>query len=115
MKKLQTSDLFAAMRIVKASGIKDELTQLVKGLMDKEDTETIGITGALTIIEALSGAGAEQEIYKFLAPLAEKTVDEIKAMSLDEFVGLLEQIKEANDLHAFFTRLSGLMGMKSAT
>ena len=115
MKKIQTTDMFNALRIVKASGIKDELSRLIKSLTDKSDTRTVGIYGALTIIEAMSNAGAEQEIYKFLAPIAEKTVDEIKEMSMDEFISLLEQIGKENDIHAFFTRLSGLITLKPET
>lgn len=114
MKKIQTSDLFNALRIVKESGIKDDIAKLIRQYSDgqEHDVKSVGINGVLSIVDAMASAGAEREIYKFLAALAETEPDAIKDMEIGDFVTLLEEIGKENDIPAFFTRLSGLITLK---
>ena len=57
MRKLITADVFALARVIKASGMREQLTTFVKGLAAKDeplDTETVGYEGFLVMIEALA-------------------------------------------------------------
>jgi len=53
MRKIMTKDIFMAMRVIKKSGMKQELIPLVQKAAEA-GIEQIGIEGILTVIEVLS-------------------------------------------------------------
>ena len=68
MRKLKTSDIFAALRVINKAGVKEDLVPVIRQLSEQEKTiEDVGIIGMLTVIETLSGTKAEQAIYDFLS------------------------------------------------
>lgn len=111
MRKLESRDLFAAMRVIKVSGARHELMQIIKEA-DEDDVEGTGILGVLAIMEALSGTAAEKEIYKCIADIAEKGEDDIEHMPPADFLELLNQIAANNDMKSFFAELRRLIGRK---
>lgn len=116
MKKLGTTDIFAAMRIVKASGMREELKPVIaKAAEGKFSFNEIGVDAILSAMEALSGHAAEKAIYDLLARPFEMTPDEVAEMPLEELADKLQQIADENDLPRFFKSLSGLMKSKSLT
>ena len=78
MRQLRTSDIFSFARVIKASGIREDLVDYLQKIAKQEDlnTERVGINTILMIIEALSEKKAEKAIYEALAPVLEKTVPE---------------------------------------
>ena len=106
MRKLQTSDLFSFARVIKASGIRDELVGYLQTISKDSDKEQVGMKTILMIVEALSGA--EKEVYKALAPVFER--NDLDTMPPQEFFGLLKQMSEENDLVSFFGSLFGTVG-----
>jgi hypothetical protein len=72
MRKLKTMDVFAAARIVKAAGIKEEVKRIALEYSDrKEITESyqkqVGAELVISVIDGLSEKKAENLMYEFLA------------------------------------------------
>lgn len=112
MRQLKTSDVFAFCRVVKASGMREELTALTKKLATRDnlDVEAVGYEGVLVIIEALTEKKSEKVLYEALAPVMEVSPDDVGNMAPSDFFEALKQIAEDNDLKSFFKSLSGILG-----
>lgn len=114
MRKLNTSDVFAFARIVKASGMREELKKIIKDVAGQgtEDIEGLGLETILTLLEALAEKKAEKAIYEMLAGPLEKTAEEVETMDLQDLAGNLRMLSEENDLKSFFSYVSGIAGKK---
>ena len=112
MRKLKTADVFAFARVIKASGVRGELTETVEKLSSAEDLNVrqVGIDTVLLIIEALAEKNSEKTLYEALAPVFEMKPAEVAELPPAEFFGGLKQISEENDLANFFGSLSGILG-----
>ena len=110
MRKLRTADLFSFARVVKASGIREELVTYMQGISADADREKVGMNTILMIIEALSEKKAERAVYEALAPVFEMNVTEVETMSPSELFAKLKQMGEENDLSGFFDLLFGTGG-----
>ncbi|MBR0523101.1 MAG: hypothetical protein IJJ75_07905 [Firmicutes bacterium] len=111
MRKIQTSDVFHAIRLIEKSGLKEELVPLIKDIAVKgTDALDSGILGILTALFSI--ARMEQPIYEWLAPIVGQRPEEISELALDELVQLLEELTDQNDLRAFFKAVSGLAAKK---
>jgi len=115
VRKLITSDIFAFARVIKASGMREELTALVRKLAAQDkplDVESVGYEGILIMIEALAERKSENALYEALAPIAELKPEDVKALPPAEFFGLFKTIAEENDIEAFFAYVSDILGKK---
>ena len=115
MRKLITADVFAFARVIKASGMREQLTSFVRKLAAQDktlDVESVGYEGILIMIESLAERKAETALYEALAAVAEMKPDEVKNLPPAEFFGLFKQIAEENDVGAFFGSVSGILGKK---
>lgn len=112
MRSLRTSDLFSFARVVKASGIREELINYLQKLSAQEnaDTERVGINTILMLTEALSEKKAEKAIYEALAPVFEVTAQEVEEMPPAELIKKLKQLAEENDLVNFMGSVFGTLG-----
>lgn len=112
MRSLKTSDLFSFARVIKASGVREELTDYIQRLskQDNTDVSKIGFNTMLMIMEALSEKKAEKAIYEALAPVFEMTVDQIQDLPPKELFDLLKQMAEENDLANFMGSVFGTLG-----
>lgn len=107
MRKIQTSDVFHAVRIIEKSGLKDELVPVIKDIAAKgTDALDSGILGILTAL--FSVAKMEQPIYEWLAPITGMEPEEISALDLDDLGQMLKDLASQNNLRAFFKAVSGL-------
>lgn len=93
MKGLQMSDVYAAMRVIEAAKISDEV-EYIASLINtdkKVKAEKIGLLLFLKCGEKLSNVKAETAMYGFIGRLLEKSKEEIeKADPLDLFEMLRE-------------------------
>ena len=112
MRKLKTADIFSFARVIKASGIREELVGYLQQISAQDDvnTERVGINTILMIIEALSDRKAERAIYEALGPVFEMSASEVEDMPPAELFVLLKQLSEENDLTDFFGSLSSILG-----
>lgn len=113
MRKLNTSDVFALARVVRASGMREDLTALIKwGVESDAKLEDIGITGVLTVLEALAERKAESAIYEVLAGPLEMEPKAVADMPLDNLAPMLQTLWTENNLKDFLSWVSGILGRK---
>jgi len=119
LRKLQSSDFFTFTRIIKKMGIREELKILAKkagdvqpptGKMTDEEravqlekikeiaTNEMQIEIIMIFIENISNA--ENEVYKFVADISEKTLKELK--DLNVFMESIQAIFEDETIKSFF-------------
>lgn len=113
MRKIITADVFAFARVIKASGMREQLTAFIRKLaaQDKElDVEAVGYEGLLVMIEALAERKAENALYEALGSIAEMKPSDIQNLPPAEFFKLFKDISEENDINAFFGYVSGILG-----
>lgn len=108
MRKLQTSDLFSFARVVKKSGVREDLVKYLQRISRDDDKENVGLNTILMVIEALGDA--EDCIYDALSPVFEIEAKEIKTMPPAEFFSLIRQLSEENDLPNFFNTVFAGLG-----
>lgn len=111
MRKLQTKDVFAAMRIIKKANMREEIKPFIKLASEGSiNIEDIGIEGILGLIETFVEKNAENAIYEVLAGPFEVKPDEVASMELNTLKENLEALAKENNLKVFFTSLVGLIG-----
>ena len=125
VRKLNTADLFELMRMVKRTGVKDELKKVAKKMPKKEkqpqlvvvgNEETdkseivqekpsqaeVGIDLAFSIMEIFSNKNAEDEIYKFIARPFQCTPKEVAENDLMDTIEKLKDVADAGKWASFF-------------
>ena len=112
MRKLNTADVFAVARFIRASGMRNQLLPVIRqaaeeanGAEDQEDRD-----GFLTVLEAMAERKSEAAIYEVLAGPMECSAEDVEKMPLDELLPNLRQIAEENRLKDFFGYVSGILG-----
>lgn len=111
MRKLQTADVFAMARIIRASGVREDLREIVYNVAQKGLTvEAVGIDGVLVVLEACAEKKTEHVIYEALAGPFEVSPEEIAAMNLDDLCAKLQQMVQDNNLQSFFGYVSRILG-----
>jgi len=110
MRKLRTGDLFSFARVIKASGIREDLIEYLQKITKDADKEKVGINTIFILIEALADKKAERAVYECLAPVFEMEADEVENMPPAELISLLKQMAEENDLPSFFASVFGTLG-----
>lgn len=113
MRKLQTKDIFQALRLIKKANLKEEIKPVLSLAASGEmAVQDVGIEGVLSIIEIFTEKKAEAAIYEFLSGSFEVSPGEVEAMELAELAGNLKRLAQENDLKVFFTALQGLITKK---
>jgi len=125
VRKLNTADLFEFMRMVKRTGVKDELKKVAKNmpkkekqpklaLVENEETENpeivqekpsqaeIGIDLAFSVMEIFSDKKAEDEIYKFIARPFQCEPKEVAENDLMDTIEKLKDVADAKKWASFF-------------
>lgn len=114
MRELKSTDLFAALRIVKEIGIKDEMKRMaeaIQGVSDANQTE-VGIELIMSVLANCGSEGAEKAFYSFLSGVTEASVADLKNMELTEFADLIREFVQSIDIdhwRGFFTSLAALI------
>lgn len=117
MRKLQTSDVFAAMRVLKKSNIREELKGFIKKINESgiASVEDVGIDGILYTLEIFSENKCETALYEVLSGPFEVTAEDVGKMELEQLIENLQTLSKENNLKSFFTLLAGTMGLKQST
>ncbi len=113
MRKLVTADVFTVARVLKASGVRAELVNVVQKLKNETgeiDLQRVGIDIVFMVIEALAEKKSEKAIYEALAPIFEVSEKEVEQMPIGDLVNSMKQIAEENDLGNFFGSVFNIAG-----
>ena len=105
MRKLNTKDAINFIRLMKRTGVRKIVIDLIENAKNKADNESeerIGINAMFALLEGFATAEAEAELYSFLSGPFEKTPEEIEAMELAELIHGFAVLAEENDLKRFF-------------
>ncbi len=100
MRNLNNKDLFKVMRILRKANIKEELLKMKmpENLSEQES----GMMLMLQFIE--SAPNAEEEIFKFLADIAEVEVSELENDEFDLLPGIIEHLQKQDKLVNFLSQ-----------
>ncbi|AFA49825.1 hypothetical protein [Acetobacterium woodii] len=125
VRKLNTADLFEFMRMVKRTGVKDELKKIAKNIPKKEKqpklalveneegekTEVVqekpsqaevGIDLAFSVMEIFANKKAEDEIYAFIARPFQCKPEEVAENDLMDTIEKLKDVADAQKWASFF-------------
>ncbi len=100
MRKITTTDLFAAMRLIKAAGVKDEIKKIALQINESKkeiNQREVGAELLLSIVEGLAEKKAEASFYEFLAGPFEMDSAEIAALTLDDLFGKFKELGKMMD------------------
>ena len=115
MRKLNTSDIFSACRLLSAIGVREELKEVA---LKAEESNTkkvkaeVGFDLIFGILEKATKEKSEEEIYKFIANLFECEWQEVRDMDPVDMLEKLEQVAEIDKWKNFFKRVAALMKKK---
>lgn len=115
MRNLETHDVFKAMKIINALGVKEEVQKMAlkmqsdkKGVNDKE----VGVEVILNVIGHAGDEKAENLIYDFLSGPLEIEAETIKHMDPLELIESIKSLNTVIDVEswkAFFKSVVVLM------
>lgn len=112
MRKLNTRDVFAFMRVVKCSGIREELQRVAMSIGSSSDIKQVGLDTIYAVMEAMGDTKTEKAVYDFLAGPFEMEAEAVATMDLDALIANLTKMAEENDLSRFFSSAFGMSGNK---
>lgn len=118
MRALKTTDVFAAMRIITAAGIADEVRMIASALDEKESKgETlgvldVGVTMCIGVLEKIVQGPSEKALYKFLAgplELSEKEIANMDPLDLFDKITELKEVVDVERWKSFFKRIADFL------
>lgn len=116
MRKLCGSDLFAALRVVRAANIREELKPvLLAAAAGEADAQDVGFDGILSILEAAADRRCEAAVWEFLAAPFEMDAADVAAMDLPALLDGVADLCALTDMQRFFDSVRRLMGVRSLT
>lgn len=129
MRKIITSDVFKASRIIREAKVKDAISEIFKSAqatkikIEAEDSEEVkaekkalladaqeaaGFEAIMTVFEACSTEKLENMLYELLAGICEKKTEDIANQTLEVTMEELKIIAKENNLANFFKSASRL-------
>lgn len=106
-RKLNSTDLFPLMKLVKKIGVKS-FAGIIESIdvssVEGEDKEyEVGLTTILKIADLLIDrlADCEKEIYAILERISDLSFDELKALDIDVFVEMIIDFVKKDEFMAF--------------
>ncbi len=115
MRRLKTTDVFAAMRVIKAAGIKDEIKRIALEANEKKeiDVREVGAELIFSIFDGLAEKKAEAMAYEFLSGPLEMSSAEIGELPIAELIEKIKELGKLEDAEGwrnFFKSLGDLIG-----
>lgn len=109
MRKLQTHDIFAFMRVVKTIGIRDEIKSICLKATNLHDVYEAGFELIFGIIEKCTTEAAEDVLLQFFADIMGEDVQQVKESDPVDFMNKIFEIAEPKKWITFFTQVASLM------
>lgn len=103
MRGLQFSDVFRFSEILDKTGLEFDLNAMLdKAKEDSNVQAKVGGQIGLLILKKIHKA--EKEVYKFIANLEEKTVEDIQKYSIKDLLRFFEELVKQEDFADFFPK-----------
>lgn len=115
MRNLKTSDIFEAIRLTSAIGIREEIKEVARYAEEnkgKKIRADFGVDFLLGILEKAAQENAEKEIYKFFANILECEWEAVRDMDPIDFMDELEKVADWKRWINFFKRVAKAIGKK---
>lgn len=111
MRKLETGDVFAFVRMTKKIGITEELKEMIlsKDSIQELTAESFGYDLIFLLFDKAAEENSENELYKFLSGPMEMQPEEVKKTDPVELMEMLKELAEPEKWKSFFTQASKLM------
>lgn len=112
MRNLETSDIFAAVRLLNKIGVREEIREVAKQAEENKSNKIrfdMGFDLMFGIIEKAASENAEKEIYKFIADLFECEWEDVRKMNPIELFKNLEKVANFEEWKNFFDYVKRLM------
>lgn len=114
MRALQTHDVFKAVKIVNALGVRDEVKKIALSLEGKKkiNEREIGVEFILNILGSAGDEKVENLIYDLLGGILEIDPEEIKTMDplkLIENIKALSAVIDVENWKSFFHYVASMM------
>lgn len=113
MRRLKTTDVLAAVRVVKAANIREEMKRIaLAASQEKASIRDIGVDMLMSVAEGLANVGAEKLLYELVADIFEMKVEELKDGDLIDILDMCVAYKDVEDKErwqAFFDVLAKLL------
>lgn len=105
MRKLQTTDVFSALRLAQKIGVREEFKEFAlktKESGKKKTKEELGFDFLFGVLEKATNEHAENEIYIFIADLLECKPEEVRTMKPITLFKELEKVADIEEWKDFF-------------
>ena len=105
MRSLETSDIFAAVRLLNKIGVREEIREVAKQAEENKTNKVrfdMGFDLIFGIIEKATSENSEKEIYKFIANLFECEWEEVRKMNPITLMKKLEEVANIEEWKSFF-------------
>ena len=115
MRNLETSDIFAAIRLLNKIGVREEIREVAKQAEENKSNEfrfDMGFDLMFGIIEKAASKNGEKEIYKFIADLFECEWEDVRKMKPIDLFKKLEEVANFEEWKNFFDYVKRLMKRK---
>ena len=115
MRNLQTTDVFAAFRLISKIGVREEVIETAKKateIKNKTDQMDLGFNLMFEILEKAVQENAENEIYIFVADLFGCKPDEVATMKPTKLFKNLLEIADIEEWKDFFGYVRALIMKK---
>ena len=112
MRNLETRDIFAASRLLRKIGVREEIKAVAKEAEESKGKKVrfdMGFDLMLGILEKATTESAEVEIYKFIASLFECEWEEVRSMNPITLFKKLEEVANFEEWKSFFGYVAKLM------
>lgn len=110
MRSLQSGDIFAACRLLKAIGVRDEIKKVAEKATSMQDFKSfdVGFDLIYNLFEMAVTSEAEKEWYKFFAGIFECKAEEVKQMDPCDFIDKVLEVADVQKWRDFFSKVLSL-------
>ena len=115
MRQLETSDIFAAARLLTKIGVREEVREVAKAASENGKAAVkfdMGYDLMFGLIEKATTAGSEKEIYMFIANIFECEWEEVRKMHPLKLFKKLEEVASVDEWKDFFGYVARLIKKK---
>lgn len=109
MRKLKTSDVFTAARMLKKLGLQEQAKEIAAKADEVKDIWSMGFDFVYSIFDRATDSEGEGLVCEFLAGPFEKTPEEMRDLDLPDLMDGLKQLAQENNLLPFFKNAGKLM------